>query len=72
MVNKALLTLGAAVLITHGFLGFMHYSQEAERVAMKEGVQRDIERQKRRKGSKEKNENELDDSKIITIDYKSS
>ena len=46
MGNKATLTFIGAILASFGMIGYVHYAQEAERLQLKAGVERDIERQR--------------------------
>ena len=53
MGSKATLTFFGAILASFGMIGYVHYSQEAERIAMKAGIERDIERQRQRAASQQ-------------------
>lgn len=40
------LTLLGAFIVTVGIVGYVHYSQQLEKVRMRAGVERDLERQR--------------------------
>ncbi|KAK2875205.1 hypothetical protein FQN49_001698 [Arthroderma sp. PD_2] len=46
MSRAAKVTLGVTSLVTAGIVYFVHWSQEAERLAMHAGVERDMEQQR--------------------------
>lgn len=49
MSARAKLTLATTTLVCAGTIGFVHYTQEADRAAMHAGVIRDMEQQKVKK-----------------------
>lgn len=57
MVNVPKLTLFGVVAVTIGTIGYVHYAQELERLELKKGVERDLERQRLKALAKEAREN---------------
>ncbi|ESO93617.1 hypothetical protein LOTGIDRAFT_216005 [Lottia gigantea] len=58
MSTTAKITLASSIVFTVSMIAFVNYNHRAERIRMRQGVDRDIERQKR----KEDNKRLLDDN----------
>ena len=62
IINKAQATFLAACAIAIGIVGAVHHSQKSERARLKEGIQRDIERQLIKKQMRESSSNRDSDT----------